>query len=294
MADLARKQPTSNWADDDDDNELPAPLITTNPDGTKTVISFRINPETGNKVKVTQRIKMTVVKERVNPLIAERKRWTKFGLERGPRQGPDMKTTSLGENAPLKLFVGWKESKEEEVKVSAVETNKSKTIVCRNCHGEHFTSRCPFKDRFPSSDVASDSAVSSPGGAGTPEPTSAAPSSGAGGRSTYVPPHMRRGADSRGEGERMGGGMMRERDDSATLRVSNLGEDVEENDLGRLFERFGRIQRLYLAKDKDTGRTKGYAFIGFYNVMDAKRACDRLNGYGFQNLILSVEFSKRA
>lgn len=88
-------------------------------------------------------------------------------------------------------------------------------------------------------------------------------------------------------------GTYRDRDDSTTLRVSNIGEDAEERDLGLLFERFGRIQRLYLAKDRNTGSSKGYAFISYYNLEDAKNACARLDGFGFQNLILRVEFAQR-
>ena len=37
-----------------------------------------------------------------------------------------------------------------------------------------------------------------------------------------------------------------------TLRVSNISEDTKEADLQELFEPFGSIYRIYLAKDKDT------------------------------------------
>ncbi|KAJ8099498.1 eukaryotic translation initiation factor 3 subunit G-domain-containing protein [Lipomyces tetrasporus] len=292
MPDLASKPSTTNWADDDDDSGFPAPLVTSNPDGTKTVISYRVNPDTGKKVKVTQKIKTTVVKERVNPSVAERKRWAKFGLERGSRPGPDVKTTSVGENTPLKLIVGWKESKEEKVEISKAEAAKVKAITCRTCGGEHFTSRCPYKDRLPTADVAADSNASTPRTA-TPEPSAAAAPTTGPAKSAYVPPHLRRTGASggRGEGEKMTS--YRDRDDSATLRVSNIGEDVTEDDLGRLFERFGRIQRLYLAKDRETNRSKGYAFISYYDVNNATRACERMNGRGFENLILRVEFSRK-
>ncbi|KAK7205477.1 eukaryotic translation initiation factor 3 subunit G [Myxozyma melibiosi] len=292
MPDIATKPSTTNWADDDDDNGFPAPLVTVNPDGTKTVISYRVN-EAGKKVKVTQKIKTTTQKETVNPDVAARKRWAKFGLERGSRPGPDAATTSVGENTPLKLIIGWKESKEEEVKVSAKESAKAKAITCRTCGGEHFTSRCPYKDRLPSADVVVDSATPSPR-AGTPEPAAAASSGSSRAlKSAYVPPHLRnRGSGApMGEGEKMGG--YKERDDSTTLRVSNIGEDAEEHDLELLFGRFGRLQRIFLAKDRDTGRSKGFAFISYTTIKDAQDACNRLNGYGFQNLILRVEFSQR-
>ena len=37
---------------------------------------------------------------------------------------------------------------------------------------------------------------------------------------------------------------------------------------------------------------KGFAFISYYNRDDAQRAMDNLNGYGYDHLILRVEFSK--
>ena len=129
---------------------------------------------------------------------------------------------------------------------------------------------------------------------------------GAGG-SSYVPPHMRKGGA--GAGERMGGKY--ERDDLATLRVTNVrkslssmqchsrtnisqvSEMAEEQDLRDIFERFGRVTRVFLAKDRETGRAKGFAFISFVDRADAAKACDKLDGYGYRHLILRVEFAKR-
>ena len=76
------------WADAEDD--IPTPEVTVNADGTKTVVSYRLNAN-GQKVKITQKIKEIKVKERVHPLIAVRRGWSKYGKEkhtartRGPR-----------------------------------------------------------------------------------------------------------------------------------------------------------------------------------------------------------------
>ena len=91
----------------------------------------------------------------------------------------------------------------------------------------------------------------------------------------YVPPHLRKGAGERA-GERMGGKY--ERDDLATLRVTNVSEFAEENDLREIFERFGRVTRVFLAKDRDTGRAKGFAFISFQERSDAAKACEKIDG----------------
>ena len=55
------------------------------------------------------------------------------------------------------------------------------------------------------------------------------------------------------------------------MRVSNLSEDVKDSDLRELFRRFGAIQRIYLAKDRDTRASRGFAFINFFARDDAQR-----------------------
>ncbi len=46
-------------------------------------------------------------------------------------------------------------------------------------------------------------------------------------------------------------------EDTATLRVTNLSEETTENDLDVMFRPFGMISRIFLAKDKETFRSKG-------------------------------------
>lgn len=72
-----------------------------------------------------------------------------------------------------------------------------------------------------------------------------------------------------------------------------VSEMAEEQELRDLFERFGRVTRVFLAKDRDTGRAKGFAFISFVDRSDAARACEKMDGWGYRHLILRVEFAKR-
>jgi translation initiation factor 3 subunit G len=215
---LSRK----DWADDeefDDPTALPPQQILTNKDGTKTIISYRFNDD-GKKVKTTRKIKTTVVKERVNPRVAERKGWAKFGLEKGHAAGPSFDTTSVGENITFRPSVNWKSNaKEEKVdKGSMKDQLKDKKVKCRICSGEHFTARCPFKDTMAPVDEGTAGAAD---GAGEGVEADAAGGLGES-RSSYVPPHLRKGAAgaSGAGGERMGGKY--ERDDLATLRVTNV------------------------------------------------------------------------
>ena len=81
-------------------------------------------------------------------------------------------------------------------------------------------------------------------------------------------------------------------DEAATIRVTNLSEDTRESDLQDLFRPFGGIQRIYLAKDKTTHQSKGFAFINFHRREDAAKAIAGVSGFGYDHLILNVEWAK--
>ncbi|BFZ59102.1 translation initiation factor eIF3 subunit g [Saitoella coloradoensis] len=283
----AAAPPKSNWADEvEDDNALPAPEITISEDGkTKTIVEYKIN-EAGKKVKITRRIKMTLVKEHVNAAVADRKSWTKFGAEKGKKAGPDHSTTTVGENIYLKLSVGSKakqvqEDDEKQSEQHLKEQLKDKTVACRICKGNHFTARCPYKDTLGSLDEAG------PSGAGTPgEPEEPA----ANARGTYVPVHLRAGA--RTTGETMRGPGRGDRDELATLRITSLSEEATEDDLREIFKRFNGISRVFVARDRETGQGKGFAFVSFYDRDEAQRAMEKINGMPYDHQILKVEFAQ--
>jgi translation initiation factor 3 subunit G len=185
--------------------------VTTNKDGTKTVVSYRFNDD-GKKVKVTRRIKTNVVREQVNPRVAERRGWAKFGHEKGHAAGPSFETTSVGENIIFRPSVNWKVQAAEAEKTGGEKGGmkdqlKDKKVKCRICSGEHFTARCPFKDTMAPVDEPS----------AAPDDRQAGGALG-GGTSSYVPPHLRKGAGV--AGEKMAGKY--EKDDLATLRVTNV------------------------------------------------------------------------
>jgi translation initiation factor 3 subunit G len=124
---------------------------------------------------------------------------------------------SVGENIIFRPSTNWrKDAKEEKPEAGSMKDKlKDKKVKCRICNGEHFTARCPFKDTMtPMGEEGSADPAAGPadapeaaGGLGT-------------GKSSYVPPHMRNGGAS-SAGDRMGGGKY-ERDDLATLRVTNV------------------------------------------------------------------------
>ena len=85
-----------------------------------------------------------------------------------------------------------------------------------------------------------------------------------------------------------------DRDDSCTLRVTNLVEETTDFDMRELFSRFGAINRVYVGKDRETGMAKGFAYVTFCSKFDAEKAMVGLNGHRYGHLILKVEWSKPA
>eukprot|EP01089_Gocevia_fonbrunei_P021658 TRINITY_DN8497_c0_g1_i1.p1 TRINITY_DN8497_c0_g1~~TRINITY_DN8497_c0_g1_i1.p1 ORF type:complete len:254 (+),score=76.46 TRINITY_DN8497_c0_g1_i1:99-860(+) len=84
----------------------------------------------------------------------------------------------------------------------------------------------------------------------------------------------------------------RKTDETPALRVTNLSAYTTEEDLRELFRPFGQIARVYLGRDRVTNLARGFAFINFNYVEDAARAMEKLNGYGYDHLILGVEWAK--
>lgn len=77
-----------------------------------------------------------------------------------------------------------------------------------------------------------------------------------------------------------------------TIRVTNISEETTEADLQQLFQAFGRISRVYLAKDKETLQSRGFAFVSYVHVEDAANAMEKLQGYGLDHLILKLEWAR--
>lgn len=78
----------------------------------------------------------------------------------------------------------------------------------------------------------------------------------------------------------------------AQVRVSNVSANTTENDLQDLFRSFGTIKRIYLSRDRVTGESKGFAYVAFHSIADAQDCIDKLDGYGYDHLILRVEWAK--
>lgn len=81
---------------------------------------------------------------------------------------------------------------------------------------------------------------------------------------------------------------MGERDDKGTrVYVGGLTEGIKKEDLENEFEKFGKLNSVWVAFNPP-----GFAFIEFTSHGDAETACDNLNGSDFLGSKLRVEIAR--
>ena len=60
--------------------------------------------------------------------------------------------------------------------------------------------------------------------------------------------------------------------------VGNLDFAATESSIRALFEPYGNVDRVSLITDRDTGRSRGFAFVEMGDAGEAERAIAALNG----------------
>jgi RNA recognition motif-containing protein len=76
------------------------------------------------------------------------------------------------------------------------------------------------------------------------------------------------------------------------LYVGNLSYSTTEDDLRTLFAQAGTVQSVTIIKDRDTGRSKGFAFVEMGTQVEAQQAISRFNGQQLQDRALTVNLAR--
>jgi cold-inducible RNA-binding protein len=75
---------------------------------------------------------------------------------------------------------------------------------------------------------------------------------------------------------------------SVRLYVGNLPFSVTEQDLEDLFSQSGQVESTNIVTDRDTGRSRGFAFVEMDSREAADAAIQALNGYEMDGRSLTV------
>jgi RNA recognition motif-containing protein len=70
--------------------------------------------------------------------------------------------------------------------------------------------------------------------------------------------------------------------------VGNLNFNATEEAVRSLFERYGVVNSARIMTDRDTGRSRGFAFVEMENEQEADNAINALNGYQMDGRALNV------
>jgi RNA recognition motif-containing protein len=76
------------------------------------------------------------------------------------------------------------------------------------------------------------------------------------------------------------------------LYVGNLSYSTTEDDLRTLFMQAGTVASVALIKDRDSGRSKGFAFVEMSNQVEAEKAISTFNGYRLGDRELKVSIAR--
>ncbi|KAG2272295.1 hypothetical protein Bca52824_066850 [Brassica carinata] len=159
--DTQQKTSKFRWGEMDEDDDLdfllpPKQVIGPDENGLKTVIEYKFNDQ-GNKVKVTTKSRVRkLASARLNKRAMERRSWPKFGDAANEDAGSNLTMVSTEEivlERPRAPGTKAEESKGDSL--SQLGKPGAVLMVCRICHkkGDHWTSKCPYKDLAEPTDV---------------------------------------------------------------------------------------------------------------------------------------------
>lgn len=78
----------------------------------------------------------------------------------------------------------------------------------------------------------------------------------------------------------------------AKLYVGNISYATNEDDLRTLFSEAGAVSNVEVIKDRDTGSSKGFAFVTMESQEDADKAIEMLNGRSIDNREIRVSIAR--
>ena len=76
------------------------------------------------------------------------------------------------------------------------------------------------------------------------------------------------------------------------LYVGNLPHSTTEDELRNLFQSHGAVERVSMVTDRETGRSRGFAFVEMTDAGEAEKAIAALNGTELGGRALKINEAK--
>ena len=183
--------------------------------------------------------------------VSERRTWEKFGVSKGLPLGPDKASTNHVFDEVFFEFTNNKKIVDDKQDNMGMFGNNTKNVVtCKHCGGNHWSIKC--KNKPDKLDTNDDKDIPN--------------------NSKYIPKFKREGEKPRDKNRN-------------TIRISNISDNADEEDIRDLFYNYGRITRLYYNQ-------KGFAFLTYSELNACEKAIENVNGHPYDHLILSVEMAE--
>lgn len=76
------------------------------------------------------------------------------------------------------------------------------------------------------------------------------------------------------------------------IYVGNLSKSTTQDELQTLFAQAGEVSTVELVKDRESGLSKGFAFINMPSLADAEKAIGMYNAFSLAGSELKVNIAK--
>ena len=76
------------------------------------------------------------------------------------------------------------------------------------------------------------------------------------------------------------------------LYISNLSYNISDEDLRQLFADYGEITSAKVIMDRETGKSRGFAFVEMTSDEEGQKAIDELNGVEYDQKVISVSVAR--
>jgi RNA recognition motif-containing protein len=77
-----------------------------------------------------------------------------------------------------------------------------------------------------------------------------------------------------------------------SIFVGNLDVKTTEEELGNLFEGYGKVEHVNIIGDRESGLPRGFAFVEMTNEDEAAKAIEALNGSILRDHTLRVDYAR--